>query len=468
MIRSLVRGLVAAGLAVAAVNVAGFVTGGDDRTVQAVGGTIGAGGEYHALTPQRILDTRDTKLDVQPAGRKPISPTESGATFDVPIVGKGGLPEFVDNDKNGEDDNVLAVAVNITVVTPTHEGWLRAWGKGASEGSSSVVNFKPGQVVPNNAILRPGKDGKLTIRLVGTGAGSADVLIDVFGWWSSSNHDERGARLIPVSPTRVYDSREAKYRGSTVKGGETIKVPVSGVAGVSKDDVVGVMVNLTGVNIYGGSRATHFSILPTQPTGAPTTSNLNLWPGDVRANASIVPVQDGSIYIHNFAGESDIIVDVVAYLQPKLDDTHAGRVVPLVSPFRAFDTREKSHGEMPLGPGRAEDWSFEEFAADVKIGSQHVGPQLGLLGNLTATGLTRPYDWGPAIATHLTAFPTPADPKDTKVPTVSNLNLGEGFNVPNLALLKYGDVADPQVRFHNYDGHLHYLLDVSAVILADG
>jgi len=464
-----VRGLVAAALAIAAVGVAGLVTSDDDRTVQAIGDDMGSGGEYHALTPQRILDTRNAAQDVAPTGRKPISATESGATFNVPIVGEGGLPDPVDNDEDGNDDNVLAVAVNITVVTPTHEGWLRAWGKDASEGTSSVVNFKPGQVVPNNAILRPGKDGELTIRLVGTGAGSADVIIDVFGWWSSSNYGTNGARLIPVSPTRVYDSRQSQYRGSTVKGGETIAVPIRGEADVPEgEDVVGVMVNLTGVNVYGGSRATHFSILPAQPTGSPSTSNLNLWPGDVRANASIVPVQGNDIYIHNFAGESDIIVDVVAYLIANQDEaTREGRVVPLVSPFRAFDTRVQAHGQMALGPGKAEDWSFEAFAADVKIGSEPVGAQLGLLGNLTATGLIRHYDWGPAIATHLTAFPTPADPDDREVPTVSNLNLGEGFNVPNLALLKYGGGDDPQVRFHNHDGSLHYLLDVSAVILDD-
>ncbi len=62
-IRSLVRGLVAAGLAIAAIGVAGLVTGDDDRTVQAIGEAMGAGGEYHALTPQRILDTRDGNLE---------------------------------------------------------------------------------------------------------------------------------------------------------------------------------------------------------------------------------------------------------------------------------------------------------------------------------------------------------------------------------------------------------------------
>lgn len=474
-IRSLARGAAVVALTLAAVSAVGFVTGDDDRTVQAVGEALGAGGEYHALPPQRVLDTRDPALDYAPLGRKPIHANESGAVFNVPIVGKGGLPAWNDGpDADLDDDDVLAVAVNITVVTPTHEGWLRAFGAGAPEGTSSIVNFKPGQVVPNNAILRPGANGELSIRLVGTGAGSADVLIDVFGWWSSSNYETNGARLIPVGPGRVYDSREAQFGATPIAGGQTVPIKIRGASSFSpaispivpdSANVVGVMINLTGVNVHSASQATHFSVLPASPASPPTTSNLNLARGDVRANASIVPVVDGNIYVHNFAGRSDIIVDVVAYLVNGQDPlTKQGRVVPLVSPFRAFDTREQSHRGMPLGPARAEDWSFKSFVADVKVGTEPLGAQLGLLGNLTATGLTRQYEWAPA-ATHLTAFPTPASGND--IPTVSNVNVTEGFNVPNLALLKYGAGDGPHVRFYNRGGYLHYLLDVSAVILSD-
>ena len=56
---------------------------------------------------------------------------------------------------------MLAVAVNITVVSPTEQGYLRVFGKGATEGDSSLVNFQAGQNVPNMAIVRPGADGKI-------------------------------------------------------------------------------------------------------------------------------------------------------------------------------------------------------------------------------------------------------------------------------------------------------------------
>jgi hypothetical protein len=472
---ALLAGVVAAGLA---------LSPGGGRTVQAVEQPLGAGGEYHPLTPVRILDTRFAERDVEPFGRKPLQAKEGSSTFDVVVSGSAGLPEFVDGDGDGTDDNVLAVAVNITVVAPTHEGYLRAFGKGAPEGTTSLINFKPGETVPNAAILRPGAGGNLTIRLVApANTGDADVLVDLFGWFSSSGYTSAtpGARVVPVGPGRVFDSREAPFGAAPLAGGTSTPIPIRGAASydpvldpiVPDDaDVSGVLVNLTAVNNVPASTGTHISIVPTAPaTGqSPSTSNLNLAKGQVRSVMAIVPVgDDGSIYLYNHAGATDLIVDIVGYLRPAADpNSNAGRVVPLVAPYRALDTRDPAHGDTPLGPAMAETWSFADFIADVKIGEVWVGPQSGLLGNLTATGLTRQYETQ-FTASFLTAYPPAPD-----VPKVSNITITEGQTMPNLALLSYG--ADPDdtrcaeascVRFFNRAGYLDYLLDVSAVILAD-
>jgi hypothetical protein len=204
----------------------------------------------------------------------------------------------------------------------------------------------------------------------------------------------------------------------------------------------------------------------------PTTSNLNLLPGEIRSVMAIVPIgPDGSIQFFNRAGSTHLVVDIVGYVRKGIGaETRIGRVVPLVSPFRAFDTREPEFFDQPLTPAGAEDWSFESFVNDVQIGDEWVGPQLGLFGNLVATNLQRQYPWL-SVSSYLTAYPTPPD-NGTAVPTVSNIVVGEGQTLPNMALLKYGSnkldpfcVDNHCVRFYNRWGYVDYLLDVAAVIL---
>ena len=446
-----------------------------DRTVEAVGGALGAGGEYQGITPDRIYDSRDS------GARLPMSASETNAPLDVQVVGRGGLPEFQDDNNDGQDDNVLAVVVNITVIDPTHVGFLRAFGTGAPEGSTSVVNFFPNTVIPNTAIIRPGDGGKMSMRLVSpTAPGSADIAVDITGWFSTSSYVERGDRVVAVDPIRVYDSELAQFGGATLKGKRTQReIPIRGAAEVSQpntvvipDDpnVVGVLANITGVNAFPGSQPTFISALPEAvPAGSdPATSTVNLVPGQIRANMAILPVgADGSIHLFNLQGEVRMVVDVVAYLRSDVSvDTRAGRVVPLVAPFRAFDTREADFGDQPLGPAEAEDFSFESFVNDVSIDGESVGAQSALIGNLTATDLQRQYPWAPA-ASFLTAFPSPGD--STAVPLVSNVNILENDTVPNLALVPYGVSSQGpySIRFYNRAGYVDYLLDVYAVVLDD-
>jgi hypothetical protein len=470
------RAAVAAALVVTA-TVAGFAASSDPgRTVHAQGVPIGSGGEYHTLTPARLLDTREPSLDVEPFGRKQFSTEGSYVAFDVPIVGEGGLPAFEDGNGDCADDNVLAVAVNVTVVNPTHDGWLKAFGKGAQEGTSSVLNFRPGEIIPNTALLRPGCDGELTIRLyTGAGPASADVLIDVFGWISSSAYTEtRGARLEPAGPGRIFDSREAPYGARPFGKGEQQFVPIRGADAYSPDttdivptgnDVTGVLVNVTAVNNIGGSLPTYVSLLPRQ-LGAgelPTTSNLNLRVGQIRSNLAIVPLSsDGGIWVYNHEGNAHVVLDVMGYFVQRHDDSTKGRIIPLVSPFRAFDTRDAAFGAAPLPSAFAEDWSFADFVADVKVAGTPVGPQIGLIGNLTAANLGRRIAWE-SPSSYVTAYPSPGTSGGTP-PFISNLGISEGEIVPNLVMLEYG--ADTMVRFYNRNGNLDYLLDVTAVVLA--
>lgn len=461
--------------------------GGGGRTIAAADPALGAGGEFHEIDPVRIFDSRPAETSVSSPATKGVRQTGSstGVRFDVPLLGDGGFKPFVDGDDDGFDDDVLAVVANVTVVNPTQAGHATIFPKETTPGQSSVVNFTPGRTVANSAILRPGTDGKVTVHLETPNAnGTAHFIVDVSGWFSTSGYETNGARVQTVDPARIYDSGTA-----TLKGARKVSLQIRGATDLDSgqtivpndSNVVGVIVNLTGVNAYGGSTATHLSLVPDDFNPSivaqqPSTSNLNLVPGQTRANVAFVPVgDDGRIHLFSLRGEVRAVVDVTGYLIEGADpSTSGGRVIPLVSSFRAFDTRASDFHDQPLGPARAEPWSFEAFVNDVKINGTWVGPQAGLIGNFTATGLERQYSWAP-VRTHMTAYPYPDDatqnsPDECKpAPEISNVNLGEAEAVPNMALLRYGDNDNvpSQLCVFNYAGYVDYLLDVYAVVLSD-
>lgn len=406
---------------------------------------VDSGGEYHPLPPVRIFDTRSGSNDVAPLGMKPATPQQP--SFNVDILGQGGIP----------DSGVLAVAVNITVAGPNAAGHLVAFGKGSAQATeSSIVNFAAGQTVPNSAIVVPGADGELTVSLFSTSSsGAAHVIIDVFGWFSTSSADRPGARLIPINPARFADTREA---GGRIGPNTSLPIQIGGVPGIPAG-ITGAVINITAIM---PSAPTHLSALPTPPATPPQTSNVNVGPGMIKANSTFVPVgADGKIYIYNLAGSVDVAVDVTGYLQNGFDpSTETGRVVPLQAPFRAFDTRLGQFGNVALGPGQMEKWSFADFTGSVSIGSSSGFDQLGALGNLTVASIARQYPTVAIPQSHMTVYPGDVD----QLPTISNLNAPEGVATPNMALIRYA-AADKTIQVYNNLGYAHYLFDVSAVIL---
>ena len=103
--------------------------------------------------------------------------------------------------------------------------------------ASEPVNFLAGRTVSNLVLVRPNAQGKLNISLVGAAAGTADVTIDVFGWFSTSSYtagtpddttDERGARLVGIDPTRLVDTRNGAKADRPVKAASWLIVKVAG------------------------------------------------------------------------------------------------------------------------------------------------------------------------------------------------------------------------------------------------
>ncbi|MEJ3742818.1 hypothetical protein WEI85_05975 [Actinomycetes bacterium KLBMP 9797] len=111
------------------------------------------------VTPQRRLDTRQTGGIVTP--------------------GQIRFVHFIDL-----PDNVIAVALNVTLAGTISSGWLAAYPAGEYTGGTSTVNWTgPGQTVANSTTV--GLSGR-AVGITTGGTGSTHVIVDLFGYHLSA------------------------------------------------------------------------------------------------------------------------------------------------------------------------------------------------------------------------------------------------------------------------------------------
>jgi peptidoglycan hydrolase-like protein with peptidoglycan-binding domain len=112
------------------------------------------------VTPARLADTRSGQCGVR------LGP---GETRQVAVAGLADVPAGAAG----------AVALNVTIVNPTAPTFLTVWPSGAPQPTASNLNAIVG-TVPNMVTSGLGPDGRVSVFNF---AGTADVIIDVAGWF---------------------------------------------------------------------------------------------------------------------------------------------------------------------------------------------------------------------------------------------------------------------------------------------
>ena len=120
---------------------------------------------FHTVTPCRLVDTRNA---AGPTGGPALA---AGAVRELPVAGACGVPA-----------SAVAVAVNLTVVTPSTAGFLEVLPAGARPSGTSILNFKAGRTRANNALLPLGLSGAVTVRCA-IPSGTAHFVLDVTGYF---------------------------------------------------------------------------------------------------------------------------------------------------------------------------------------------------------------------------------------------------------------------------------------------
>ena len=76
-----------------------------------------------------------------------------------------------------------AVSVNLTVVQPTSPGYLTLYPADGVAPLASNVNFSPGQVRANNAVLVLAFDGSTRLTVFNGSTGTTHFILDVNGYF---------------------------------------------------------------------------------------------------------------------------------------------------------------------------------------------------------------------------------------------------------------------------------------------
>lgn len=120
---------------------------------------------FYTVAPCRVADTRDA---VGPFGGPAL---QANTVRSFTIAGRCDVPA-----------NATAVALNLTVASPTEPGYLTVFPAGEGLPVASTLNYRMSQVRANNTIIPVGSGGSISV-FCGQGSGTTDFLFDVTGFF---------------------------------------------------------------------------------------------------------------------------------------------------------------------------------------------------------------------------------------------------------------------------------------------
>jgi len=121
--------------------------------------------QYYAVTPCRAVDTRSGYGGIMTAS----------VQRNFTIKGVCGVPS-----------TAKAVSLNVTVVSPTQDGFVSLWPNGGSRPLVSTVNFNAGEPALANGAIVPlavATPDLGTIYGTATGQGTINTILDITGYF---------------------------------------------------------------------------------------------------------------------------------------------------------------------------------------------------------------------------------------------------------------------------------------------
>jgi len=129
--------------------------------------------QYYAVTPCRVLDTRDPNPTLNQGG----------------ILNSGGSGRnFTVQSRCGVPAGAKAATINVTITGPTTAGYLTLWPTGGAQPVVSTINFNQGEPALANGAIVPLAAATPDLSIFyGVGIGGSftvHVILDVTGYFA--------------------------------------------------------------------------------------------------------------------------------------------------------------------------------------------------------------------------------------------------------------------------------------------
>ena len=339
----------------------------------------------------------------------------------------------------GMPSNATAVALNVTVVTPSGSGYITVWPCGVPMPLASNLNFVSGDVVPNGVMASIGSEGSVCFY----SSSETDLIVDIAGWFE-------GSAYTGATPTRLADTRDGT--GGQLGQLDPSNPLVVQATGISATTAAG---SATSIPSTASTVALNLTVVdPTAPgfitaypcdAPRPLASNVNYVAGQVVANGVIAPVSaSGKVCLYSSVA-TDIIVDLAGWFP---GDAFTG-----ATPKRFVDTRDGT------GAPVAKLTSSDQLSVAMQLALITVNgndAQIPLSATAVALNVTVV---NPEAAGFVTVWPCSA-----ARPNASNLNFAAGQTVANNVVAPIGDQGN--VCFYSSQ-NADVIVDVSGYFMGE-
>jgi IPT/TIG domain len=401
---------------------------------------------YAPITPFRLLDTRITG-----------GPIGQGVSRPVQVTGVGSAPLPA---------SATAAVLNVTAVSGSASSLLSLYPYGTLRPNAANLNFPAHTVIGNLVTVTLGPHSGQGWVEIYNALGSVNVVVDVEGYFTPQPASDVIGLFHPVAPIRVCDTRSPSptpicSAHGALGPGASMVVNFALTGGLPGDGTAeAAVVNVAGV---AGTAATFLSLFPTNANGAcvpPGTSTLNLAAGAVAVNRVMVELGpstlggvDDALCVFNAVGVINVIVDANGWYGSS-SAVAAGYQYQAIAPTRICDTRFTSTscnlGAIGAGLNRLITvGAHDGVPPNVSSPTTNV---VAIIANMTGIA--------PTATTYLNLYPATLP---LSRPTVSDLNLGPGSVLANLAVVKLDTAADANqgdVDLFNSVGSVNVTIDL--------